>query len=312
MTHAKVIVNPMARGGIAGKRWPHINRLLRDAGVSFDCDFTEDVGHGIELAREAVAKGYELVIAVGGDGTVNEVVNGLVDERGKGRATLGIIITGVGNDIVRTLGIPRDYAHACRLFSNFETATIDLGAVEYMMGDEKVRRFFINTAGLGFDAAVVERTRGQTKAIRGIKPYAFGLLTALRAYRNKDVVINLDGATQEQQVFLVVVNNGRYFAGGMKITPDADPCDGFLDALILGDLGRLEVLWNLPKVYKGTHLTHPKSRSCRVKAIHIASTERLLLQVDGELVGQAPASIQVFPAALKVAIPHDSPLPRLE
>jgi len=311
MTHAKVIVNPFARGGIAGKRWPHISKLLKDAGVPFDHDFTEGVGHGIELAREAVAKGYELVIAVGGDGTVNEVVNGLVDERGKGRATLGIIITGVGNDVVRSLGIPRDHAHACRLFSDFKTATIDLGAVEYMRGGEKVRRFFINTSGLGFDAAVVERTQNLSKAMRSITPYAFGLLLTLAAYRNKEAVIDLDGTARAQQAFLVVVNNGRYFAGGMKITPDADPCDGFLDALILGDLSRLEVLWNLRKVYKGTHLTHPKLRACQVKAIQIGSTERMLLQVDGELVGQAPASIQVFPAALTVAVPHDSPLLRL-
>ena len=311
MTHAKVIVNPMARGGIAGKRWPHINKLLSDAGLAFDYDFTGGVGHGIELARGAVAKGYELVIAVGGDGTVSEVVNGIVDEEGKGRAVLGIIITGVGNDIVRTLGIPRDYANACRVFSDFKTAAIDLGVVEYMRGDEKARRFFINTAGLGFDAAVVERTVGRNKAIKGVIPYAFGLLSALRAYRNKDVVINIDGTASSQQAFLVVVNNGRYFAGGMKITPDADPCDGLLDAVILGDLGRVEVLWNLPKVYKGTHLTNPKLKSCQVKAIHIGSTERLLLQADGELLGQAPASIQVLPAALTVAVPHDSPLPGL-
>ena len=311
MTRAKVIVNPMARGGIAGKRWPHINKLLSDAGVSFDHDFTEGVGHGIELAREAVDKGYELVIAVGGDGTVSEVVNGIVDEEGKGRAILGIIITGVGNDIVRTLGIPRDYANACRVFSDFKTATIDLGVVEYMKGDEKGRRFFINTAGLGFDAAVVERTPGLNRTIKGIMPYAFGLLLTLRAYRNKEATIDLDGTASKERVFLVVVNNGRYFAGGMKITPDADPCDGLLDALIMGDFGRLEVLWNLPKVYKGTHITHPKLRSCRVKAIHIGSTERLLLQADGELLGQAPASIQVLPAALTVAVPHDSPLTRL-
>jgi YegS/Rv2252/BmrU family lipid kinase len=301
----------MARGGIAGKRWPHINKLLREAGVSFEHDFTEGVGHGIELAREAVAKGYELVIAVGGDGTVSEVVNGIVDEEGKGRAILGIVITGVGNDIVRTLGIPRDYANACRVFSDFKTATIDLGVAEYMRGDERVRRFFINTAGLGFDAAVVERTLGRNKAIKGVIPYAFSLLLALAAYRNKDVVINLDGAAKEERAFLVVVNNGRYFARGMKITPDADPCDGFLDALIMGDLGRLAVLRNLPKVYKGTHITHPKLRLCPVKSIEVDTKERMLLQVDGELLGQAPASFQVLPAALTVAIPYDSPLPRL-
>ena len=302
MTHAKVIVNPVARGGVTGKRWPHISKLLRDAGLTFDYDFTQGVGHGIELASEAVASGYELVIAVGGDGTVNEVVNGLVDERGRGRATLGIISSGVGSDAARSLGIPQEYAPACRLFSNFKTAAIDLGAVEYMMGDEKVRRFFINTAGLGFDAAVVKRTHGLIKVIRGTIPYALGFVTVLATYRNKDVVINIDGATQEQRVFSVVVNNGRYFGGGMKIAPDADPCDGFLDALIIGDAGKSEVLLAFLKVYKGTHINHPKLRLCQVKSIEVNTTERMLLHVDGELLGQAPAKFRVHPAALTVAI----------
>ena len=299
--HAKVIVNPFARGGVTEKKWPQISKLLRDVGLSFDHEFTQGVGHGIELAREAVTNGYQLVIAVGGDGTMNEVVNGLVDERGKGGATLGIISTGVANDVAHSLGIPRDYALACRLFSNLNTATIDLGVVEYIRGEERVRRFFINYAGLGFDAAVVERTHRLIKGIRGIIPYAFGFVTVLATYRNKDVVINLNGATKEQRVFSVMVNNGRYL-GRMKLTPDADPGDGLLDALIMGDLGRLEVLWNLPKAYKGTHITHRKLRLCPVKSVEVNTAQRMLLQVDGELLGQAPARFQVLPAALTVAV----------
>jgi diacylglycerol kinase family enzyme len=151
----KVIVNPFARGGSTRNKWPHISELLRDAGLSFDHEFTEGVGHGTQLAREAVAKGYELVIAVGGDGTVNEVVNGLVGETGKSGATLGIISMGTGVDSARSLGIPRDYVQACRLLANPKRRVIDLGAVEYVAGSERVQRLFFNTAGLGFDAVVV-------------------------------------------------------------------------------------------------------------------------------------------------------------
>lgn len=302
MSHAKVIVNHFAGGGVSGKRWPHISELLKDAGLSFDHVFTDGVGHGIELASEAASQGYELVIAVGGDGTVNEVVNGLVDETGKGRATLGIISMGTGGDLVRSLGIPRDYTEACRLLSNFKRATIDLGIVEYMIGGERVRRFFINTAGLGFDAVVVERQKGFPKIITGTLPYVICLMLTLGGYRNKQVILDVEGVKEEQRVFSVVVNNGRYFGGGMKVAPNADLCDGLLDVIVLGDMSKIEVLWNFPRVYRGTHITHPKVSTYQARSIEIQPSERMLLQADGELLGEAPASFQVLPAALTVAI----------
>lgn len=279
-----------------------MSELLKDAGLSFDHVFTQGVGHGIELAGEAASRGYELVIAVGGDGTVNEVVNGLVDETGKGRATLGIISMGTGGDCARSLGIPRDYAKACRLFSGFKRVTIDLGAVEYVSNDREVKRLFINTAGLGFDAVVVERHEGFPKIIKGTLPYVICLMLTLGGYRNKRVTLDVEGAKEEQRVFSVVVNNGRYFGGGMKVAPDADLCDGLLDVVVIGDMSKIEVLWNFPRVYRGTHVTHPKVSTCQARSIGIQPSERMLLQVDGELLGEAPASFQVLPAALAVAI----------
>lgn len=300
--YARVIINPFAGGGTTGKRWPQISELLREAGLTFDHDFTEGVGHATQLTREAVTKGYELVIAVGGDGTVNEVVNGLVDEGDKGRATLGIISMGTGGDSARSLGIPRHYAQACRLFSDFKRLTIDLGAVEYVSNNQRVRRFYINTAGLGFDAAVVERQKGFPGIIRGTLPYVICLVLTLGGYRNKKVNLDIEGAKEEQRVFTAVVNNGRYFGGGMKIAPDADLCDGLLDVVVIGAMSKLEFLWNFPRVYRGTHITHPKVRVYRAKEVGVESVERLLLQVDGELVGEAPASFRVLPGALTVAI----------
>lgn len=300
---ARVIVNPFARGGAVGREWPRISGLLTDAGLSFDNDFTQGVGHGIQLAREAVEKGYELVIAVGGDGTVHEVVNGLVDEEGRGRATLGIISVGVGSDIIRTLGTPREYAAACRLFSNFKQAPIDLGVVEYMSHNQRVRRFYINTAGLGFDGEVVERLLGsRLMRIRGTIPYVISLLFTLAGYQNKQVVVDIDGTKEERRLFSLIVNNGRYFGGGMKIAPDADMGDGLLDVVILGDLGKLEVLRAFYRVYRGTHVTHPKVTLCRGRSIEVESAGRVLVQADGELLGETPASFRVIPSALAVAI----------
>ena len=300
--YAKVIVNPFAGGGATRRKWPHISELLRDSGLSFDHEFTEGPGHGIELAREAAAQGYELVIAIGGDGTVNEVVNGLVDDTGKGRATLGIIGMGTGGDAIRTLGIPHDYEKACRLFSNFRKVTIDLGAVEYMSGSQRERRIFLNTAGLGFDAAVVERHRELHLKRKGTIPYVRSLVLALVGHSNKRVTLKVDRAVEEQQVFTIVVNNGRYFGGGMKVAPDADLSDGLLDVIIIGDMSRPEFLWNFPRVYRGTHITHPKVSTYQAKSIEVESEDGLLLQADGELLGQAPARLWVVPAALSVAI----------
>jgi YegS/Rv2252/BmrU family lipid kinase len=302
MSYAKVIINPFAGGGSTGKKWPQISELLKDAGLSLDHEFTESVGHGTQLAREAVDKGYELVIAVGGDGTVNEVVNGLVDEGGKGRAILGIISMGTGGDSARSLGIPRDYAQACRLFSDPKRLTIDLGVVEYESNNRKEQRLFFNTAGLGFDASVVERQKGLPLPMKGTIPYVISLVLTIGPYRNKNVTLDVDEAKEEQRVFTIVVNNGRYFGGGMKVAPNADPCDGLLDVVIVGDMGKMQVLWNFPRIYRGTHINHPKVSARWAKRVEVESAERMLLQLDGELVGEAPASFQVLPAALTVAI----------
>ena len=300
MSYAKVIINPLARGGRTSSIWPQICELLEQAGLSFGYVFTEAAGHGTEIAKEAVSKGHELVIAVGGDGTVNEVVNGLVDEEGKGRATLGIISTGTGGDLARTLGLPRDYAQACHLLANPKRLAIDLGVVEYVSNNQRARRFYINTAGLGFDAAVVERTK-RFKAIGGTIPFVMGFLTTFITYNGKDVVLTIDGQRQEERDLFIVVNNGRYFGGGMKIAPDADPSDGLLDLVIVEDMGKMRLLWNFPRIYRGAHITHPKVRMRQVRSVEVESVERMLLHVDGELVGQAPASFRVLPAALTIA-----------
>lgn len=305
--HAKVIVNPSAGGGSTGKKWPHISELLKDAGLSFDHEFTEGVGHGTDIAKDAVAKGYELVIVVGGDGTVNEVVNGLVDEGGKGRATLGIISMGTGGDSARSLGIPRDYPRACRLFAHLGRRLIDLGAVEYAVGSDRVQRLFFNTAGLGFDAAVVERQKDFPGIFKGTLPYVICLLLTMGGYRNKKVTLDVEGAKEERRIFLVVVNNGRYFGGGMKIAPNADVGDGLLDVIVVGDMSKARFLWSFPRVYRGTHITHAMVSARWAKSVEVGSIERVLLQLDGELVGHAPARFWVLPAALYVAILGEIP-----
>jgi len=297
--YAKVIINPAARGGKTARQWPVISELLKRNDIPFDYAFTEGTGHGIDLAKEAVDAGYELVVAVGGDGTVNEVINGIVDKNGRGRATLGIICTGTGRDCIRSLNIPDDISKACELLATRDCINIDLGRAEYISDGIKNQRHYINTAGLGFPASVAARTKS-LKRMGGTIPFLLAFATVFATYKANDIAFDIDGRMKQERYLLIAINNGRYFGGGMKITPDADPCDGLLDVVTIKDVNKLRLIYNFPKLYKGTHVTHPKVDIYKAKSVDVQTSEKLLLQLDGEVVGEAPASFRVIPSALRV------------
>lgn len=263
---------------------------------------TEAPGHAIELARSAAERGHELVVSVGGDGTVNEVVNGLYDAGNIGDVALGIISTGTGSDYIRTIGIPRSYEEACQCLMSPGRLTVDLGIVEYMSNGQTVKRLFVNFAGLGFDAEIVRRTTQEFKALGSTASYLAGLFTTLLFYRNKEISIIMDGEEVKRRVCTVLMNNGKYGGGGMLTAPDADLGDGLLDVLVIGDLSKPDLLWSLPRIYKGTHLTHPKVTMKRAREVEIRSAQPLQFQADGELLGELPARFRVLPAALSIIV----------
>lgn len=300
----KVIVNPAAASWAVERRWPQVRDLLRDRGAKFQAELTEAPCHATELARQALAEGYRLIVAVGGDGTVNEVINGLVVE-GKvdPEITLGILPLGVGTDFVRTLGIPRDYKDACRCLMTGRKCTIDLGQMTCIHEGREVNRYFINAAGLGFDAEVANLTNrlSKVKALGGTIPYVISLLITLIHYQNKDVEIYIDGRNLETRANLVMVCNGQYLAGGMHAAPHASLDDGAFDVILVGDFGKLEFIATVPKVYSGTHLTHPKVDEYRgVKEVRVEAQERMFIQAEGESMGEAPVTFRIIPQALKV------------
>lgn len=300
--HANLIVNPAAGRNSTYKRWPIISSLLKNSGLSFDHQFTEGTGHAIELAKSAADNGYRYLVAVGGDGTVHEVANGLLNSACSKETTLGIISTGTGSDFNRSAGIPRDYINSCSCLTSPHRLLIDVGVVEYYKKGQKQRRFFVNAAGAGFDAAVVEATESMPKYFGGTIPYVAGLLRTLLRYRNKKVTLSIDNRTETARVLSVVVANGAFIGGGMKIAPLAKLNDSLLDVLILGDISKVDLLKTFPKVYKGTHLTHPKVRSEKAILISAESEERILVYADGELLGEGPASFRLIPATLNVVV----------
>ncbi|MFC1908521.1 diacylglycerol/lipid kinase family protein [Chloroflexota bacterium] len=302
MSYARVIVNPAAGAGKTARKWPQIKEHLKSIGFRFEHDLTESPGHAIELAREAAEKGYEQVVSVGGDGTINEVVNGLYLAGSIGEVTLGIIETGTGGDYVRTAGVPRTYEAACKCLVNAGKLVVDVGVIEYKKYNCMETRLFVNFAGFGFDAEIVRRTTQQFKSMGSTPSYLAGLLTTLIFFKNKEISLVVDGEVLDEKICTVVMNNGRYGGGGMLTAPEADLCDGLLDVLIIGDLSKADFLWSLPRIYKGTHLTHPKVTMKKAKEIEIRSVLPLPLQADGELIGEVPARFRILPMVLNIAV----------
>jgi len=300
--HAKVIVNPVAGAYSTRRKWPRISRLLRHVGLSFDYEYTEGVGHAIELAKAAASDGYRYLVAVGGDGTVNEVANGILHSTGASSTALGVVSTGTGSDFARSVGIPRHYVTACSCLTSSRRLLIDIGVVEYQSRGQTLQRFFVNTAGIGFDAAAVEATERFPKYFGGTVPYLAGLLRTLLGYRNKSVVLRIGDRVEAARILSVVVANGSYFGGGMWVAPEASLNDNLLDVVVIGDIGKFDLLKSLPMIYKGTHGTHPKVSMEKAANITIESSERVLVHADGELLGEGPASFWLRPAALSIVV----------
>jgi YegS/Rv2252/BmrU family lipid kinase len=301
-SRTKVIVNPIAGAGGTARKWPKIMGLLKSIGLSFEYDLTEAPGHAIELAKSAASNGYDLVVSVGGDGTINEIVNGLYHAGNIRDVTLGIISTGAGADYIRTIGIHRHYTEAYQCLINSRKLVVDLGVVEYIDNGKVSKRLFVNFAGLGFDAEVVKATTLRFKALGSTPSYLMGLLTTFLFYETEQVSLTLDGQLEERMVWTILMSNGKYGGGGMLVAPDADPTDGLLDVVVIGNLSKFDLLKSLPRIYRGTHLSHPKVTVKRAREIDIRPGQPMSLQIDGELLGKAPVRVYMLPAVLNVAI----------
>ncbi|MBN1644069.1 MAG: diacylglycerol kinase family lipid kinase, partial [Dehalococcoidales bacterium] len=251
MSYARLIVNPAAGAGRTAKKWPHISRLLKKIGLKFEHDITEAPGHAIELAKAAVGKGYKFVVSVGGDGTINEIVNGLYSTGMIKDVDLGIIGTGTGSDYIRTIGVSKYYQIACQHLLNPRKISVDLGLVESLNNNVPIRRIFANFAGLGFDAEVVRATTKKYKSLGGKPAYLMGLLSTLLTYKNRNVHLTLDGQKEDRKICTIVVSNGRYGGGSMMLAPQADPSDGTFDVVIIGDITKPDLLRSIPRIYRG-------------------------------------------------------------
>ena len=295
-----VIVNPVAGGGSTERRWPRIQQLLLQH-LEFEVAFSQYAGHAIELAQKAREQNYSRVICVGGDGTLHEVANGLMaGSLDLPLPELGVVPAGTGADFARSVDVPQRIEQACARLANPRVLVSDLGTVTYADRDGPRQRYFVNAAGLGFDAEVVRRRDGFTRHMKGTVPYLVSVATTLLGYINKNVTVELDGVSDTRRVNALVMAIGRFFGGGMRIAPNAALDDGYFDVVTLGDVGRLELVYNIPGVYRGTHLRNPKVKVERARLVRVESQQPVLIQADGELLGHVPAQFQIIPRALTI------------
>ncbi len=292
---ALAVVNPVAGRGRTVRGWPRVRTRLAEAGWELEEVRSQSPGHAAELVQDLARTGFDVVLAVGGDGTANEVANGLARAGALEHVQLGLVPLGTANDFAACLGIPQDLEAAAGVLLRARPRRVDLGRVN--------DRWFVNVAGVGFDAEVARWVNQRSKVVRGTAMYVAGIFRTLARYQPAELEVWLDGVPWNARAFLVAVGNSPAYAGGVRMCPDARPDDGQLEVVRIGDIRKVEVFWILPLLYAGRHLTHPKVARAAAQEVVVDARRPLAVHGDGEPVGTTPARFRVQPQALRVLAP---------
>jgi len=297
------IVNKAAGGGRTEHDWPGIEQLLREHGVRFESHFTSRRLHASIIARTKIKEGFSRIIVVGGDGTMNEVINGLFSQ-GTMQTTevmLGMISVGTGNDWARMFNIPKDYEQAVMTIKQQHTFIQDAGLVRYTKNGKEWNRYFINIAGMGFGARVVERSnRMKDRGKSGAFLYFYNILTSLMRYKSQKAEIEIDGRSFDRKVFSLNVGICKYNGGGMIQVPHAVADDGLYSITLIKKMGKLNVLANVKRLYNGSIVKHSRVETYTGQSVQIAGSTRLQIETDGETLGHGPVSFQIIPRSVLI------------
>src|SRR5947209_20269209 len=307
-----IIVNPASAGVSTGDAWPGVAIAVRRHFGPFEVVFTKRGGEAVEIAEREARAGRRLIVACGGDGTINEVANGIL--RAGARAELGVLPSGTGGDFRRTLKIPTRAAEAARHLRDGETRVLDAGRVHFTSeGGEEETRFFLNVASFGMGGDVIRRVKeraglsaGASRLVGGRLTFALAALQSTLTFEKPAVRVSLDDGRESR---LVVTNfcvaNARFFGGGMKIAPGAVLDDGLFDVVAVGDMSAPAILTKSYRVYLGTHLGMQKVHHARARRVSArpATGEEVKLEIDGELAGRLPATFEILPGALRIRCP---------
>jgi diacylglycerol kinase (ATP) len=305
MADTLVIVNPHSANGSTRRRWPEIERRLRAALPAFDAVFTERPNHATELARKGAAD-HERVVIVGGDGTINEVVNGLLADDLPVRAdlVLGIVPRGTGADFVRTVGIPHDLDAAIQRLTTGTAREVDVAKVRYHGSDgRETVRYFINEASVGMGAVVCVEVNRSSKRLGGRLSFLRGILVATFRYRSQPVLISLDGGPPEEVLLRNAwIANGRFSGGGICSAPRARPDDGLLDLVRIPELGFWDQMLSMRRLRSGDFVQDPRVVYATGRRVEMqpAGPVAPQIEMEGEPVGSIPATFEMLDAHLKV------------
>lgn len=304
MPELLIIVNPRSAGGATGRRWQEIeSRLRQRLTIPFDVAFTQHAGHATILAREAVGR-YGCVVAMGGDGSINEVLNGLVDDHGPLHPDLrlGIIPRGTGADFVRTLGIPRDLEGAAARLAQGDVREVDLAKVHFrdFAGRDSVR-YFINEGEIGLGAAACQAVNRSSKRLGPRFTYMWCTLVTMLRYRDHWVTLTLNGG-EPWRVHLsnAWLANGQYSGSGIRMAPRARLDDGLLDVVVIAHMGLFEKAVRLRKLRSGAFVNEPGVTYTTARRVEARSEDTVLVEVEGEPIGTLPATFEVLGKRLKV------------
>ena len=298
---AELIVNLTAGGGKPHKHLNTVLKYLKENGLNFKMCTTSHQGEAVELAQKAADNGAELIVSVGGDGTVNEIVNGII--KSKNDPPLGIIPLGWANDFIKSTNIPSDIIEACKILIKGKIKKIDVGVINDQI-------YFANLCGIGFDAEVahlanqIKNTHPNWNTL-GAFIYVFATVKKLLSpFSYHNVKIKFDGKEIHSKILFIAIGNGKFYGGRFKITPEAILDDGLLEICLVEEMGRFKYLSIIPKAFKGTHSSVKGINFYRAKEVLIQSSEPILAQVSGEVIeGQKEFSITLLPKSLKLIVP---------
>ncbi len=310
-----VIVNPKSAGGSTESGWAGVASNLRTHFGAFQVAFTKKHGDGLVLAKRGAESGRTFIIACGGDGTINEVANGILESEKD--VELGVLPSGTGGDFRRTLGMPNDSRDAAQALRDGSTKLIDAGKVTFLNHENKqVSRYFLNVASFGLSASIIERVKTTTSLnwlpndlLRGKTSFALSTLQEVLGLNFITVRVKIDGKAEKSlNTINFCVCNSRFFGGGMKIAPDAQINDGLLDVVNIGDIKTAKIILNAYKLYNGTHIDLAEVKSTKATHVEVSPFDKhqeIHIEIDGELPGRLPATFEIVPNALRVRVPKE-------
>lgn len=302
----KVIVNPTSGSGKAAKKITKIEAKLKAADIEHEIEFTKYQGHAIELSKVAVENGFRQIIIVGGDGTNHEVMNGIMQQKAvpSQEVTQCLIPVGTGNDWIRTHNLSRDIDTIIQNIKTGKTKLQDIGKATFQTSEGQGERYFLNVAGLAYDAFIAEKMNDNPKLVSNKLVYFYLILRCLFQYKPQNTRITFNNQIVESQYYTINIGICKYSGGGMQLVPHAIPDDGLFALTTVGSMPILGVIVSTPFLYGGRIHKHPRAFVTQTKSIKIESLddEPILLELDGEYLGVSPVELEIIPKALRFVV----------